>query len=330
MSCEVKTDEGAVNFVTMDEIVKAALSDIYDDNQVGYERYEFLAIRGWRELNLFVIKSQRKVFLNVDPTTNTVSLPYDFIRYSFIGYIDACGERVPLSFNPDLANSLQKAACDCHCGCVSSLCREVKYDLAEEIVTIEGTPYTKTVKRMIFKDCFIEESKIPIAVYDEVEGEPVLQEVKFETEIKQLCRLDVKPCGCIESSTENINKLRACGCTSLCCGVHNESFNVFKDAGIIQLDGNSIKKIYLEYYGDLPCVDGDYMVPEIAFEAIVAFAKWMAVEDKKGVSETVITRKYNRWISARKNLRKAKNTSTISRIIKALTSLPSFSGECHF
>lgn len=332
MSCEIKTDSGPVSFVTIDEIVKAALSDIYDDQQVHYERFEFLAIRGWRELNLFVIKSVKKVFLTVDPTTNTVSLPPDFIRYSFIGYINHCDERVPLDFNPDIANNLDKPSCDCKCGCANPLCKEIKYDLAEETIIIGGNPYTKTVKRMILKNSYIEESSIPVPVYENVGGVATITSVKYETSSKELCALEVKPCGCLESTTRNVRNLTACGCASLCCNAHSEEFNIFPEARIIQIHNNTLRKIYLEYYGDLPCLDGEYLVPEIAFEAIVAWIKWMAVEDKRGISETAIRRKYDRWIAARKNLRKIKHGSTINNIINALTSLPSFAitgGQCY-
>ncbi len=116
MSCNVETEKGMVSFVSLEEIIQAALIDIYDDQQLNYERFEHWVVRGWRELNWFLLKSVKKVFLTVDPTTHTVSLPPDFVRYAFIGFINDCNERVPLSFNSEIANSLQSGSCNCICG----------------------------------------------------------------------------------------------------------------------------------------------------------------------------------------------------------------------
>lgn len=317
------------NLTEFNEVINAASIDTWDDDGVYRQKYEHWALRGFRLLNMRLLRHVERQIIPVDPITKAAALPKNCLNWIFVGKIDSKNNRVPYGVNYNIAPPMKSIATTCTSKCSDAWCKDFVYELTTQQITVASVPYTKTVKRLI--DCdgwYIEETIEPIAVYKVVDGTTVLDYVSTDPVVKRLFKLDTKPCGCIEKSDSNIKKLLSCGCSFVHYEVpvnHNFKyhFNVFPEEGIIQFDPEfAPKDFYLEFIGDLPCINGIYYIPTIALEAVVAFVKHKAVQDKKGVSDGDKVRKELEWMHQRKELRKDVMRTTIAQIVESLNVLP--------
>lgn len=104
----------------------------------------------------------------------------------------------------------------------------------------------------------------------------------------------MKVCGCLETTPENIEKIKCC-CEDVYytyyagnCGCSRQygSYKIFEESGRIQFDNQfPFDKVYMEYIGFMPKIKGDYYVPEVAFETLVEWTKWKSIANKRGCKD---------------------------------------------
>ncbi len=137
-------------FITADEIIKNALTDMGEDSPHLYARFKTWLIRGYNELTYDVLKRIREIYLPVDGTTKTAILPNDFVQWTRVGTVNQGNEISDLTHDPNLVfHPVVQEGCPddahCSCGCTDPLCAAISNaTTTTEDVVIQGTTYQKT------------------------------------------------------------------------------------------------------------------------------------------------------------------------------------------
>jgi hypothetical protein len=270
--------------------------------------------------------------LPVNKNTMTALLPLDFDEEVFIGYIDK-GIRVPIYYNKDLVNeaSINLISPENECSvCHSDTSLTNSLDVSEtvNVIQINGSNYDETVKKTVMAngDYWIEKTS---PYWDSVDSS-----VKFSTTKELITTFETSKCGCIKDTHENQCKVKefapavhSCYFTSKTCSCSNTagSFKIFEETGVIQLSSNFNKEhLYLEYSTFMPKVRGEYMVPAVAFETLVAWVKFKSVENKKSVGLGDRQWHLKRYTDERSNMNKIRRRVKISTILHYAMSVPKF------
>lgn len=160
--------------------------------------------------------------------------------------------------------------------------------------------------------------------------------VIYVTKKELITNLDLLDCGCPKKSDENIAKIKVCASdvyncyyTSCCGGCIEESYgqgyNIFEETGLIQLASDfPYDEVYLEYRGFLDKVNGQYVVPQVAFETLVEWIKYKAIQGLKTISTYDKNWQKNNYIIEKKNMERILGRVSLSVIIEAARSLPKF------
>lgn len=158
--------------------------------------------------------------------------------------------------------------------------------------------------------------------------------VEYQTTKEFITNISLLPCGCPSADSANVEVIRSCNydcycnyyCpTSTACDTRIGGYKIFEESGLIQFDFNfHHSKVYLEYLGDIPKINGQFAVPDIAFEALVAYIKFKSVENKKSVPIVERAWYWQRYLTERGNMDKMKGRISLSRIIQSLSLNPKF------
>ena len=278
------------DMVPLSKVVAAAIIDSYEDSGKVEAYYFHWAAREFKKLNRKILKiGNGRVSLPVNFNTRTATLPADFLKETFLGFIQG-GEKVPLNLNHrlvDAKNIEEKVCVDCcpKCNQDRAICEELEVTQEINLIVINGTTYEQTIIKKLYPngDYYLETTN---PIYNIVNAQ-----VEYITSKKFIANLDLKPCGCLETTTENLATLSTCcpdvyGCyyatCSPSCDEDNGSYRIFEETGLIQLDAKYSKPtVYLEYEGFLPKVNGQLCVPEVAFEATVEGTKERSIRNKR-------------------------------------------------
>lgn len=324
--------------VPLSRVVAAALIDTYADKGNMQELYSHWACRGLDKLQQEVLKrGKQRVILTVNSNTRTATLPPDFKQDLFVGYINSRGEKISLSPNQKLINddSITDLSELCPtCNQKKSICNDLTVTEEAETVVINSDFYDKTIIKKLYPngDYFLETT----TPYYNTES----LEVEYITTKEFITSIKLKPCGCVEESEENIETIKNCCYDAWCCNFTSCSSNcdtnaggykIFEETGLIQFDFNfKYKKIYLEYLGFVPKVNGQFAVPEVAFETLVNWTKYKSVENKKSIPIIERTWYFNNYKRERGNMEKMMGRIGLSKIIKSLSANPKFDFELPF
>jgi len=85
----------------------AEMIDAADQSEHQFRQLYRIGVRGCRKFNMDVYGSFKTVLLDVLPD-NTVPFPKDYMDYSLLGIVNANGEAVPMTHNPDLCTLKQQ------------------------------------------------------------------------------------------------------------------------------------------------------------------------------------------------------------------------------
>ena len=85
--------------MTLDQLVRSYMMRTGASTEHKYPVLLDIAIDGLRELHLDVSGIPKSVALTLDTTTYTCNLPDDYMNYTFIGFLDAGGNLIPLGLN---------------------------------------------------------------------------------------------------------------------------------------------------------------------------------------------------------------------------------------
>lgn len=89
-------------YTTLDEIIKSLLIQMELNGEHSYLRFFELARVGLRELSFDAARHIKTVLLTVNTTTNSVSLPNDYIKFTKIGVYNEDGTVNYLAQNEDI------------------------------------------------------------------------------------------------------------------------------------------------------------------------------------------------------------------------------------
>lgn len=131
-------------WLPLEKVVDLCLIDDYDDTQALRQRYRNWVLRGYKKLRMNLLRRSQSVLLPVS-NMGTAALPENYEDWMMVGYVDGCGEVVPMQLQHRPAVEAAPA-CGCTCPSDHALCDALRYELLEESVVIEGEVYTKTTK----------------------------------------------------------------------------------------------------------------------------------------------------------------------------------------
>jgi hypothetical protein len=204
---------------TLTNVIKSLLIREGDIIGQNFRKYYEIAKDVYRDLNLYAVRTSKRYLIEIDPNTNSVAVPNDLILISSVSIIDNCGQIVPLILNRNLSDeyidiNLDKD-CDCTCNCKDQLCGLLKN--YEVVYTDQAAPmpdgsiqvFRLFSRKTIYPNGdYYREWNEPVALYEDgVHTQTVLTEYK-----EFICKLIVKPCGCVKDCAENRQNL------SDCCG----------------------------------------------------------------------------------------------------------------
>lgn len=323
--------------VPISKIVSAAMMDSYAVAGRSKESFYHWCSRGIKKLQIETLKlNKRRVLLTVNHNTKTASLPLDCDEVSFVGYINDYGERVSVGNNTNLINEasitdIEPEECCSKCKQDKGVCNDLEVTEAAETVVLNGTNYTKTIVKKLYPngDYFLETT---MPYYN-----TVTEGIEYATTKEFIKHFDITDCGCIANTEKNLDALQSCApdvygcyftpCSSVC---HNNygGYNIMYETGLLQLDDRFNKgKVYIEYYGFLPKVKGQYAVPQVAFETLVEWTKYKAIANKQNVNQGTIDRALLSYMRERDNMVKVLGRVSLAAIIHAANKTPVFEFE---
>lgn len=320
--------------VPLIKVVAAVIVDSYSDIGKVQQRVSHWLARKLKQLNRQSLKTgKRTVTLTVNRSTNTATLPADFDVESFVGVM-VDGKRIPLKLRPELVDSksVEDIPCDdtkCpKCSQDTKICNDLTVTEDTVLVTVHDTVQEQTIIKKLYPDgSYYLETRIP--VWDEES-----QTVIFTTNKEFIASISLKPCGCIDDTPANIATIKCCCYDVYCnyyapcdssCDINYGGYKIFEETGLIQFDKiGSFTKVYMEYLGFMPKKNGQYQVPEVAFETLVKWGQFMLVDGRMGIPNIEKQWRLNRYEIERKAMEKEMGRISLSQIIQAIGLTPKF------
>lgn len=281
------------NTIPISKVTRAAAIDLGEDFLRVDATFAHWAVRGLNKISREVLRGGlKRVILPVHKNFKTISIPADFKSLAFIGVVDDCGMKHGLTPKGYIAENIKPEDCQdscSSCGQDLDICEDMNVKETIEYVTFPETgdqQFEKKTSKYFESGKYFE--KIIYPVWDMSE-----EDVVFKTSNKIITEFDTLQCGCLAKSDENISKIKEhcygtyCKCYTPCRETSDDigGYRIFEDTGIIQLDKNiQFDQVYIEYFGSLPKINGEFHVPEVAFETLVAFVKYKNCEHKKSMA----------------------------------------------
>lgn len=323
------------SMVPVSSVVRQAILDTYGEYVNEEARFTAWAIRGVKKLTRQTLRSgKRYAILNVNKNLRTAVLPCDFKEELFVGIINSCGEKIGLNVNSKIVNTEMledvpcENECDKNCGCYpKQLCEDLVTTQVINKIRINDTDYDETVTSTLQPNG--EYKVVTTTPYLNVAGSGII----YKDTTQYVTTFDVADCGCIERTERNACRLENI-CYDLyccyCCSCNTSStdfggYRIFTENNIIKFDGAmEYDKVYMEYRGFLPKSGNEYLVPEVAFEALVNFSKFKSVENKKGVSMADRQWHWIRYTTEYDNMKKILGRMSITDILYSCLTVPTF------
>lgn len=289
--------KGGTGKISLTELVNEIFLNKGDVGRREYLRYKSIAKGVYRELNLLKLREAVRVFISIDNATNSIKIPENCISISSISVVDSCGKIVPLSYNDMIADQdIVSLSDDKRCGCTVCGCQNLdcgsmyKYETITELVTMKlpnGSfdTFEKTLIKRINPDgSVVQEINEPEAIYNESGVHTSTEMVK---RIENICKVDVKDCGCIVDSEENKTKLgesccaqlfsvesgcciKSCGCETL-----DYSYSMNEEQNRIYFDSRfEYDKVLLRYYANQ--TSKEIEIPIIAKDVVMYGTEYKA------------------------------------------------------
>lgn len=316
------------------KVVKASIVDLHEDMGRYQQLCTHWAARGLKKLERETLKSHvKKAVIRINKSTRTAVLPPDFNGEKYVGVITDAGKRVDLRINNRLADTkvIEDIPCEDKCEkCQQdkSICNDLTITEDVTLVVVGDSMQEQTVIKKLYPDgSYFLETRIPV-------WDVGTSSVVYTTQKEFITKLDLKACGCIEETEENIEKIKCCcpevfdchfsGCDNNC----NEDYGgyrIHEESGYIYFDkGDKFIRVYLEYYGFIPKINGQYHVPEVAFETLVNWVKFKQVENKRNVPLWERQWTLEQYRRERKNMMKVMGRISLSQIFRYIWTIPKF------
>ena len=315
-------------YITAEELLKTLCLRNGDTSLSKASLYASYMTTVYNELKIDVNHKSviRKFYIN--KLTNSLPIPDDCLMLLAVGYVNECNIIEPLWYNDNIPLDLlfyNTKSCDCNtCGGEHSYCGLIKsFDEVEEIVTINGTPYTNKKKTTILEDGTIYLTTLTATLNSD-------NEVVMIPNQEELCKVDYLPCGCVSTTPENIEKIKtSCGCGDINtnCGTYNryipknEGYRIDESETQIMLDMSyTLDHIVLKYYTTINSAK-DYRIPVIAMEAMFYGIMYYSSKMDKKVpmgDRALGGNWYNDYEAEKKKLSKRIHPNVFSNIMGAM------------
>lgn len=321
--------------VPLNRVVFAAILDNREDIGKTQQLYTHWGSRGLKKLNREVLKTGfRKVILTINRSTNTATLPADFhdIHDAFVLINNI---KIPLRLRTDLGDSknIEDIPCEdkCEkCNQDKAICEDLTITEDTVLVLVNGITAQQTIIKKLYPDgSYYLETRIPV-------WDISTSGIVYTTTKEFITALDLKDCGCIDETPENIAKIACCAPDVYCCHfapcdnsctTDYGGYRVFEESGLIQFDKiGTFTKVYLEYWGFMPKKNGQYQVPEVAFETLVEWIRFKDIDGRK-VANIDKQWRWGRYLTERRNMEKIMGRISLSQIIQAIGLIPKFDIE---
>lgn len=156
-----------INLVSVSQIVSELSIAMRDNDRQQYLRNLVLVKSVLRDLKYNYLNAYKRVYLQIDQTTMTVRLPFDYNKFVTISLIEDCVDRynhasqkvLPLTHNPYINITpfvSIDGACVKECGCKTSnpVCEELSnYTTITETVVLDDSPETTGEKTTVIRTC---------------------------------------------------------------------------------------------------------------------------------------------------------------------------------
>ena len=322
------------SLVPLIKVVNASIIDNWEDIGKTQQRRTHWAARGLKKLYEELLpKVKHKALLTVNKNTFTATLPSDFDKELFVGGIDSKWRKVPFKLNTKLVDSKNINDVPCEDKCEKcqqdkGICNDLVVTEETNLVIINNNTYEQTTLKKLYPngDYYLETST------------PVLNintyAVDFNVTKEFIVNFDLKPCGCLETTPENIVTIQAY-CPDIYCNYYSAcgtcatdtwaSYNIFEETGLIQLSKDfPFDKLYIEYNGFIKKIAGQYMVPQVAFETLVEYVKFMSIDGNKSVSNADKQWRWQRYVTEKGNMNIVLSRFSLQKIMQAIEVLPKF------
>lgn len=316
--------------VPLSRVVGAAAIDIKEDfTRVEHLLYHYAA-RGLKKLSREVLHPGiRRALVHINKNTRSATMPLDCLdvirAYAISGAV-----KVPLIRRNELyiEKGVVEVPCEDKCPVCNqnkNYCEDLKITETVESIIINGSTYDQTIIKKLYPDGrYYLETKIPVLDIN-------TEEVVYVTKKEFITQLDVSPCGCIEQSESNTVKIKKY-CNEAycydCAPVQNNNFggyNYLHEENIIQLDYiGDFTKVLVVYRGYIPKKNGQYMVPEVAFETLVSWVMYMYNKGRRSVPVFEKEWYFNKYKIERENMDIILGRVDLSYILNIVGRTPKF------
>lgn len=319
--------------VPLYKAVMAAIVDSFEDIGKTQQTYSHWAARKLKELNRqTLLTGKRTVLLAVNRNTNTATLPPDFHEELFVGVM-ANGKKVPLKLRTDLVDEKNVEDIPCEdkcekCNQDKAICEDLTITESTELVVVNDTVQEQTIIKKLYPDgSYWLETRIPI-------WDIASQTIVYTTQKQFIATLSLKSCGCIDDTEENIETIRCCNYDVYCqyyagcdnsCNINYGGYQIFEETGLIAFDKiGKFTKVYMEYRGFMPKKNGQYQIPEVAFETIVEWIKFRNIDGRRSSPNVDKRWRHDMYKIARGNMEKEMGQISLDQIFQAITMIPKF------
>lgn len=321
-------------YVPLTKVVAASIIDLHEDIGRLQQIATHHAARILKKLTRETLKTGiRKVTLAVNQNTKTATLPPDFDSEEGVYIINEVGYKIPLKLNNKIVDwkTIEDVPCEDRCPKCNQdtqICEDLTVTEETVLVTVNNITAQQTVIKKLYPDgSYYLETRIP--VWD-IESAGII----YTTTKEFITALDLKDCGCIDETPANIAKIQ-CLCPDVWCTyfapcdntciVDYGGYKIFEESGLIYFDNPSgFEKAYIEYWGFMVKKNGQYQVPEVAFETVVEGTKWKWLQNKKNIPRWERMDQLDSFKRERANMEKVMGRISLSQIIQSIGLTPKF------
>ena len=324
--------------VPLSKVVYSSIIDVWGDIGKLEQRTTHWACRGLKKLYQESLpKVKHKVWLTVNSNTHTATLPIDFDEETFVGFVDENWQRHRINLNTELVDSKNVIDIPCDdfcpkCNQNTSICNELSITEEKNLIVIGDSTYEQTITKKLYPngDYYLE-TVTPVPDINDITV------ISYNKTREFIVAFDLNPCGCLTDNPLNTaNLIKFCpdiycnyytSCSNQ-CNTSYGSYRIFEETGLIQLDQRfPYPKVYIEYYGFIQKINGQYYVPMVAFETLVEWTKWKQIQNKLNVLDRTIETWRQSYLRERGNMNKMLGRISLSQIMQAIVQLPKFDFE---
>lgn len=315
--------------VPLSRAVKAATIDLGEDLTRVEATFNHFALRGLEKINIESLRNigLAREIVPIHTAFKTATLPLGTKKVVFVGVIDDCGYKHPLTQKSQITIPLDEPVCKekCpKCDQDKDICELLQVEETKTPVTVAGVAHFNTITK------YLENGR-----YYQVKKTWVLNTTtNFAEEVTTkeiITEFDMLSCGCVAPTGENVAKVKEhcyscyCACYTPCMEDEYDlgGYRVFEEQNLIQFDKSiDYQSVYVEYYTDIPKKGGVYHIPAVAFETLVAYIKYKHTFNKRniGFSEKEMYRKEYR--NEKENLDIVTSRVKMSGLIRSFSLTP--------